>query len=139
MTRLAFVTLLTTIFSIAVKVIGMPDQIRTNHHRKSTGGLSSWFMLSTFISYVLWVIHGLQVHDMALIIGQGLGVVVTAIVLWQMFLYRNGEKVKLPPLGIPLLWYSVIGLLTRGRPANSNYTKKSRAEKLGEFDPSLVE
>jgi uncharacterized protein with PQ loop repeat len=84
----ATVAVLTTICSVAVKVVGMPDQIKSNYRRKSTSGLSRWFMLSTLISYALWVVHGVQVHDMSLVIGQGLGVLVTGVVVAQMWVYR---------------------------------------------------
>jgi len=43
---------LTLLFSILIKVIGFPDQMRKNWKRKSTKGVSTWFYLLTFISYV---------------------------------------------------------------------------------------
>lgn len=107
MDPVALVTLLTAIFSVAVKVIGMPDQIKSNYRRKSTGGLSPWFMISTFVSYDLWVVHGLQVHDMALVIGQGLGALVMAIILSQMFMYRSNRDKAPDGVRPPLFWYSV--------------------------------
>jgi len=64
---------LTLLFSILIKVIGFPDQMRKNWKRKSTKGVSTWFYLLTFISYVLWVFHGILQKDNVLIIGQGLG------------------------------------------------------------------
>jgi len=103
----ALITLLTTLFSIAVKVVGMPDQIRSNYRQKSTAGLSSWFMVSTLLSYTLWVVHGIQVHDIALIVGQGLGVLVTGVIVGQMLAYRkNPLKVKI--VKPRLLWYSAL-------------------------------
>lgn len=86
------ISFLTTIVSVGVKVVGLPDQIKSNYQRKSTAGLSTWFVLSAFISYVLWTIHGIQVRDNALIIGQGLGVVTTAIIVWQLYLYRSNHS-----------------------------------------------
>jgi uncharacterized protein with PQ loop repeat len=83
----AVVAFLTTALSIFVKVVGLPDQIKSNHRRKSTTGLSSWFVISAFFSYLLWTIHGAQVHDDALIIGQGLGVLTTGIIVCQVVIY----------------------------------------------------
>lgn len=85
----AVVAVLTTVLSVGVKVIGMPDQIKANRKRKSTEGLSWWFMICTLASYAMWVVHGILVHDLSLIIGQSLGVAVTAIIVWQMITYRN--------------------------------------------------
>jgi uncharacterized protein with PQ loop repeat len=105
------VTLLTTIFSVGVKVIGMPDQIRSNYKRKSTSGLSVWFMVTTFISYVLWVVHGLEVHDNALVIGQSIGAVVTVVIVVQMYLYRDAQHSQVPKNQTrrpPLLWFTAM-------------------------------
>jgi uncharacterized protein with PQ loop repeat len=86
------IAILTAIVSVAVKVIGMPDQIKSNFRRKSTDGLSGWFITSTLISYMMWVIYGLITRNMTLIIGQGLGVIATSIILWQVVAYRKISK-----------------------------------------------
>jgi uncharacterized protein with PQ loop repeat len=101
----AIIAILAAVCSILVKVIGMPIQIKINHQRKSTDGLSSWFLVLTFISYCLWVAHGLVVHDMALVIGQGLGVIVTGIIVGQMISYRKqgARKKSARPV---ILWYA---------------------------------
>src|SRR5580692_3817224 len=104
------VTLLCLALSIGVKVVGMPDQILSNYRRKSTTGLSGWFIVSTLISYVLWVVHGLQVHDEALVIGQGLGAVVTIVIVVQMIQYRqtSGSQKSRRTFKPPLLWFSAM-------------------------------
>jgi uncharacterized protein with PQ loop repeat len=118
MSFVAIVAILTALLSIAVKVVGMPDQIRNNFRRKSTEGLSSWFLICTLISYALWVVHGLQVNDMSLVIGQGLGVFVTAIIVWQMVIYRK-PKDEATPAKPMVLWYAAWldrpARLTKGR------------------------
>lgn len=86
------VAVLTTVFSVLVKVVGLPDQIASNYTRKSTEGLSGWFVLSAFFSYLLWTVHGFLQHDWSLIIGQGLGVITTAILVGQLFLYRGNHR-----------------------------------------------
>ncbi|MFA5927653.1 MAG: SemiSWEET family transporter [Patescibacteria group bacterium] len=83
------VAVLTTMMGIIVKVVGLPDQIRKNYKRQSTEGLSTLFIWMTFIAYILWTLHGILRKDWVLIIGQGLGIVTTGIILWQIFIYRN--------------------------------------------------
>jgi uncharacterized protein with PQ loop repeat len=92
MTLAALIAFLAAALSIGVKVIGMPAQIRHNYLRKSTEGLSNWFLVLTLLSYAVWVLHGLQVHDMSLVVGQGLGVAVTCIILWQAVVYSKNRR-----------------------------------------------
>lgn len=102
----AVVAVLTTVLSVGVKVIGMPDQIKANRQRKSTEGLSNWFMICTLASYVMWVIHGLLVHDETLIIGQSLGVLVTAVIVGQMIIYRKPTPKFANPVKRFAVWVS---------------------------------
>lgn len=88
------IALLAAIFSIAVKVIGMPAQIVHNYERKSTAGLSNWFLVFTLASYCMWVVHGMQAHDMSLVVGQGLGVIATGILIGQAIVYRKDRPVS---------------------------------------------
>lgn len=83
--------ILTTIFSLLTKLIGFPDQIKKNHQRKSTEGISFWFFLLSFISYVLWTTHGVLKNDWVVYLGQGLGVVTTGIILLQIWIYKNNK------------------------------------------------
>lgn len=80
---------LTLIVGILVKVVGLPNQIKKNHTRKSTEGLSTWFMVLSCIAYCLWTIHGILQNDMVLVLGQGLGIITTGIILWQIVIYRK--------------------------------------------------
>jgi len=81
--------ILTVVFSLLSKAIGFPDQIRKNLKRKSTEGLSTIFFVLAFFSYMLWVIHGYLKNDWVLILGQGLGVLTTGFILYQIFIYRK--------------------------------------------------
>lgn len=81
--------ILTTVLSLLTKLIGFPDQIRKNYQRKSTSGVSAWFFLLSFLSYVLWTIHGILQGDWVVYLGQGLGVVTTGIILWQILVYKD--------------------------------------------------
>jgi len=63
---------LTTLLSLATKLIGFPDQIKKNYTRKSTEGISTAFFILSFLSYLLWTIHGILLSDWVVYIGQGL-------------------------------------------------------------------
>jgi uncharacterized protein with PQ loop repeat len=80
---------LTTVLSIAVKVVGFPDQIKKNYKRKSTEGLSVSFYILSFLVYILWVLHGILQKDWVVTLGQGLGVVTTGMILYQVYIYRK--------------------------------------------------
>ena len=82
---------LTLVVGILVKIIGLPDQIRKNYTRKSTEGLSTAFIILALISYILWTLHGILQKDIVLIIGQGLGILTTGIIVYQIFIYRKKE------------------------------------------------
>jgi uncharacterized protein with PQ loop repeat len=91
LTLVAIVGGLTLLFSILIKAIGFPDQMLKNYKLKSTKGVSTLFYVLTFVSYILWVFHGILQKDRILIIGQGLGVITTAIIIGQIFVYRNKD------------------------------------------------
>lgn len=80
---------LTTALSILVKVVGFPDQIRKNHKRKSTEGVATSFYILSFLVYVLWTIHGVLQKDMVVVFGQGLGILTTGAIVYQIYIYRS--------------------------------------------------
>lgn len=83
------VGVLTTVLSILVKVVGFPDQIRQNFIRKSTEGVSTAFYLLSFLVYILWTLHGFFEKDWVVILGQGLGIITTGAIVYQIFKYRK--------------------------------------------------
>ncbi len=91
LTVAVIIGILTAALSILVKVVGFPDQIRKNHKRKSTEGLSLWFYLLSFLVYVLWTLHGILQNDLVLVLGQGLGIITTGVILYQVYIYRNNK------------------------------------------------
>lgn len=92
LTLIGVVGFLTAAVSILVKFIGLPDQIRKNHRRKSTEGLSVWFFALSVLAYALWVFYGILKSDWVLILGQGFGMVTMGIIAYQIWIYRSGEK-----------------------------------------------
>ncbi len=89
LTLASIIGALTLIFGILVKVIGFPAQIKKNAERKSTEGLSTLMIVLTFFAYILWTAHGLIKKDMVLILGQGVGIITTGIILLQIIKYNK--------------------------------------------------
>ncbi|OGK17437.1 hypothetical protein A2799_03220 [Candidatus Roizmanbacteria bacterium RIFCSPHIGHO2_01_FULL_39_24] len=87
----AIIGALTIAIGIIVKVIGFPDQFRINYKRKSTKGLSTLFYILAFISYILWTTHGVLQNDPVLIIGQGVGIITTGMIVAQIIIYRKNK------------------------------------------------
>ena len=81
--------ILTVVIGILVKIIGFPDQFMKNYKRKSTEGLSSMFILLAFVSYILWTIHGYLQNDLVLVVGQGVGILTTGMIVFQIVHYRK--------------------------------------------------
>jgi uncharacterized protein with PQ loop repeat len=89
LTFAVIIGILTTVLSVLVKVVGFPDQIRKNYRRKSTEGLSVPFYALSFLVYALWTLHGFLQRDWVVMLGQGLGIVTTGAILYQIYLYRS--------------------------------------------------
>ena len=85
----AIIGILTVIIGILVKVVGFPDQFMKNFKRKSTEGYSTLFILLAFISYILWTLHGYLRNDWVLLIGQGVGILTTGMIVFQVFYYKT--------------------------------------------------
>ena len=83
---------LTAAVSILVKVIGLPDQIKKNHKRKSTSGLSVSFFLLGFVSYTLWTVYGLLKKDWVVFFGQSFGMLAMGIIAYQIWIYRDKDE-----------------------------------------------
>lgn len=85
----AVIGVLTVVIGILVKILGFPDQFIKNRKRKSTEGLSTIFIILAFISYILWTTHGILKNDWVLILGQGVGILTTGMIVFQVFYYRK--------------------------------------------------
>ena len=82
--------------SIAIKLIGFPDQFRRNLKRRSTEGVSFLFYAMSFITYALWGFYGWLKGDWVIILAQGiLGCLTTGLILFQFFHYRNEKHTEL--------------------------------------------
>lgn len=85
----AIVGFLTIILGVLVKLVGFPDQIRKNYKNKSTEGLSTPFMALSFLAYSMWTLYGALTGDIVVVIGQGLGIITTGAILYQIYIYRK--------------------------------------------------
>jgi len=85
----AIIAILTVVIGILVKIIGFPDQFMKNYRKKSTEGLSTIFISLAFVSYILWTIHGYLQNDLVLVIGQGVGILTTGMIVFQIVHYRK--------------------------------------------------
>jgi uncharacterized protein with PQ loop repeat len=88
-TFVAAVGVMTIVLSLLTKLIGFPDQMRKNHQRKSVEGVSVAFYALSFITYVTWTLYGVLKKDPIVAIAQGLGVVTTGIICYQIVIYRK--------------------------------------------------
>ena len=91
-TLAGIIGVLTVVIGVLVKIIGFPDQFRLNYRRKSTKGLSTLFYALALVSYTLWTVHGIMQKDNVLIIGQGLGIITTSMIVAQIIMYRKKRK-----------------------------------------------
>lgn len=88
-TWISVISVLTLIASYAIKLIGFPEQIQKIRKTKSTDGLSKSIFITSFISFVLWVIYGLLKEDYTIVVAQGVGVIVGGVTLFYMWKYRK--------------------------------------------------
>jgi uncharacterized protein with PQ loop repeat len=82
---------LTIAWAFVVKFVGFPSQIKRIHQNKSIKDISTTYFVIGFIAYVLWTIHGIVKQDMVVIIGQGLGIITTGIILGQIIYYKRKD------------------------------------------------
>lgn len=86
MTLVHLIDVLTALASLSVKVVGFPTQIREGHRAllaRRRAGITWQAAAAMCVSYAVWVVHGLAVHDLVEVWGQGFGVLTTAVMLAQ--------------------------------------------------------
>lgn len=76
---------LTLLVSLSLKFVGFPAQLRN-------GQTALPFAVAMLVSYALWVAQGLIAGDWVVVISQGAGVVLTALLVAQS-LRRHNSKV----------------------------------------------
>lgn len=91
MTFAYIIGILTVATSLAVKIIGYPNQILQIHKSKKVDNISLTLAVTSFITYVCWTIHGILKKDVVVIAGQSLGIVTSGILLFQILKYRKNN------------------------------------------------
>lgn len=86
------ISTLTVIISLISKVWGFPNQIKLINKFKRTDNISLVFHCLATLSYGLWTLHGALRGDWFTVIGQGLGVVFSAIIAVLVFKYRQPKS-----------------------------------------------
>jgi len=92
MTFEQIISVATVVSTLCVKLIGFPDQIRKVRKTKNVASISIPTFILFFVTYILWTIHGIQVHDTTIIIGQGIGVLSSGILLAFLIYYWRKAK-----------------------------------------------
>ena len=87
-----FISGLTIVSSLAIKVIGYPAQIKAIHKNKSVEGVSLTLSILSVIAYICWTIHGIIHKDPVVFWGQALGVIMSIIVLLQVLYFRQRKN-----------------------------------------------
>jgi uncharacterized protein with PQ loop repeat len=75
------ISTLTLISTLAVKLIGFPSQIHKVRKAGSIESVSVVYFVLGFVTYSLWTIHGIVSHDTTVIVGQGMGVLASGVLL----------------------------------------------------------
>lgn len=89
MTFEAVISTLTVVASFSTKLIGAPSQINQLLKTKNSDSFSVLHGTLIFVAYILWAIHGYLKNDMTVMIGQGIGVLTSGLILFFIIKYRN--------------------------------------------------
>jgi len=89
---ITIVSTLTVIVSLISKVWGFPNQIKLLTKYKNVENISLIFHCLATVSYGLWTLHGALRNDWFTVVGQGLGVVFSAIIVGLIIKYRRQEN-----------------------------------------------
>lgn len=89
----AIISTLTLVSTLSVKLIGFPNQIQKVRKAGHIEGVSVLYFVLGFITYSLWTIHGIVKQDTTVILGQGMGVIASGILLIVLYITaKNGKK-----------------------------------------------
>lgn len=87
-----FIAIMTVVSSIAIKVVGYPDQIRKIIKTKRVDNISILNYWLTVLTYIFWTIHGIIKHDLVIILAQSLGIATSAILLIVTLRYKRRAR-----------------------------------------------
>lgn len=81
----------TVVANLLLIGFGITSQIYKNYQTKSTENLSLWLFIFSFFCWSSWAVYGFMKQDWFLLIIQGIGALMTAILLVQFFIYRKSK------------------------------------------------
>jgi uncharacterized protein with PQ loop repeat len=84
--------LLAMLASFNLIIGGLPSQIRQNHRRKSTEGVSTYFIVAASIAYTFWLLYGLAKQDWNIIPPNLVALLLSFVLLFQVFRYRKKDR-----------------------------------------------
>ena len=62
--QITIVGFATIALSYCIKIIGFPQQALRIYKTKSSGNISSFLMISSFLSYIVWTYYGFLKKDL---------------------------------------------------------------------------
>jgi uncharacterized protein with PQ loop repeat len=88
----AIISTLTLVSTLSLKLIGFPSQILKVRKAGHLEGVSVLYFGLGFITYFFWTIHGILQNDLTVMVGQGIGVVASGVLL--IVLHKTAKKAK---------------------------------------------
>lgn len=89
MTFEGIISTLTVVASFSTKLIGAPSQIKRLVETKNSESFSILHNSIIFIAYCLWAIHGYLQKDVTVMIGQGIGIISSGLILFFVLKYKK--------------------------------------------------
>ena len=88
----ATVEIIASIVTLILIFLGLPSQILKIYKKQSMDGISLFFFSVSFLTWMSWCFYGYISNSLFMAIAQGLGGVMTAIILIQFFIYRKNPN-----------------------------------------------
>lgn len=85
--QITIVGIATIAISSCIKFIGFPKQAIKIYKSKSNANVSALLFCFSFVSYILWTYYGYLKNDRVIMVGQGVGILTSGIVLY--LIYKN--------------------------------------------------
>lgn len=87
-----WISLMATIASLTISLVGLPMQIWKNYKQGSTDGIATPLIFTTFLTYSLWSIHAWGKDDWNLLYAYFPGSICGIVLLGQYIYYKMKKK-----------------------------------------------
>jgi len=84
--------IIASIITLALIFLGLPSQILKIYKKQSMDGISLFFFSVSFPTWMSWCFYGYISNSLFMAITQGLGGLMTAVILIQFFIYRKNPN-----------------------------------------------